>query len=294
MNFTHLFYFKTIAESESMTEAAKKLHVSQPALSKILKQLEDELTVSLFERKGRVLHLNSKGNYYLKIVNTIFKELEEGKKNLVEMALEEEKHLSFGTPSSRLLEPLFSDYVRESAEKRTFSIKHLSNQQAIKDKLLSQEIDFGLFYYPVHHPEIESQLLWTEEILLAVPPEHKLANRKSIKLTEVKDEPFVAISNDFSFGKITRDICLSAGFIPNIQFEMESFDFTIHLVNEGHGITLIPNTWKNLLTNTMPTFLKIEEPKCERMIWLLWHKKNNDPEKITEFYQYAKKNLNKD
>lgn len=291
MNFTHLKYFKVIAESESMTEASKMLHVSQPALSKLLKQLEEELSVDLFERKGRNLILNEYGSYYLQVVNNILTELEQGKKHLLEMNHQEKQHLSIGTPSSRLLEPLFSAYVTQSTEKQSFSIKHFSNKEKIKENIVNQGIDIGLFYYPIHHPDIECRLLWTEDIFLAVPPNHPFSKYTSISLIEAKEEPFIAISNDFSFGKITRDFCLSAGFIPNIQFEMESFDFTIHLVNEGHGVTLIPETWTKVSTSNMPKLLKIEEPTCERTIWMMWHKEKSNQRKITEFYEFAKNSL---
>lgn len=72
MNLQQLEYFRELAKTQNMSKSAEKLHISQPALSGTLKALENELGISLFDRKGRTIVLNNNGSEFLKSVNTIF------------------------------------------------------------------------------------------------------------------------------------------------------------------------------------------------------------------------------
>lgn len=92
----------------------------------------------------------------------------------------------------------FSPYV---------SIQRLTQQQELEAKLLDGEVDLGIFHTPIRHPEIACQPLLTQEIYLAVLPNHTLAHRKNSHLSEVTEEPFVSVTSDYAFGEMTKLFC---------------------------------------------------------------------------------------
>jgi DNA-binding transcriptional LysR family regulator len=85
MDLLQLKYFQTVARSEHMTRAAEELHISQPSLSKVISNLEEDLGVPLFERIGRQIKLSHFGKAFLSRVERIFLELEDGKRELSDM-----------------------------------------------------------------------------------------------------------------------------------------------------------------------------------------------------------------
>lgn len=85
MELLHLKYFQIVAKHEHMTQAAEELCISQPSLSKVVNRLEEELGVPLFDRQGRNIRLNAFGKAFLKRVERVFRELEDGKKEITDM-----------------------------------------------------------------------------------------------------------------------------------------------------------------------------------------------------------------
>jgi len=151
------------------------------------------------------------------------------------------------------------------------SIQRLIQQQELEAKLLDGEVDLGIFYTLIRHPEIACSLL-TQEIYLAVPPNHTLAHRKNSHLSEVAEEPFISVTSVYAFGEMTKLFCREAGFEPDVAFEIESFDFIIQLVHAGFGITFVPQSWtENKHQKSLP-FLTLDSPTCQRTIWLSWLK----------------------
>ena len=103
MELLHLKYFQTIARLESVTQAAEELHISQPALSKILARLEHELGRSLFDRRNRQLHLNAAGQVFLRHVQRVFRELQEAEQALGGLSEMDDSSVVAASSSSRLL-----------------------------------------------------------------------------------------------------------------------------------------------------------------------------------------------
>lgn len=101
MDLLQLKYFKTVADFMSFTKAANFLYISQPALSKMIKNLEVELDIKLFERKLRQIELTKNGEIFLSSVNKIFGEIDYAKERMLKNKIDEEKTINIITSSNR-------------------------------------------------------------------------------------------------------------------------------------------------------------------------------------------------
>jgi len=286
MELLQLKYFQVVARLGNITQAAKELHIAQPSLSKTIVRLEENLGVPLFERAGRRIRLNQYGESFLRRVDRIFHELEDGQRELADLAGLECRNITVGASSSRLLTNLFEKYLICNPNVK-FCLRRITKQQEMQKQLLNREIDLSISFLPITHPELHCEPLFNEEIYLALPPTHRLAHRKSIHLNEVANEPFISLTTDFDLWKITSEFCRQEGFTPNIAFEIENIEVIVSLVNAGLGITFLPEYWQQGAHAISPVKLHIEPQPCRRTVWLSWIKGGYLTEATSSFKNFT-------
>lgn len=266
MDLLQLKYFQTVAMHEHMTHAANELHVAQPSLSKAIGRLEEELDVSLFDRIGRQIKLNQFGKAFLYRVERMFIELEEGKKELLDMHGSENEKVSIAVnnlyPFSKLLEGYLELYPHTSFH-QTIGTTVKMHQQ-----LQNGDVDFCISSPSIEGDYIECIPLITEEIFLIVPYGHKFANRKDINLIDVANESFISLPKGFGMRDLTETLCNQAGFTPNIIFESDVATNLINMINLNLGIALLPTSQWSELTGNKPFALHIIEPISKQTICL--------------------------
>ncbi len=270
MELLQLKYFQVVARLENVTRAAEELHIAQPSLSKMIYRLEESLGVPLFDRIGKRLQLNQFGKTFLRRVERSLNELNDGQRELADLAELESKSITVGATSARLLPNLLKEYLTHH-QHCNFRLYQITNQQEIQERLMSGEIDICLSFLLINRPEIHCEPLTTEEIFLAVPPGHRLADRQSIQLSEVANELFISLTTECGLRNITNDFCLQAGFSPNIAFEVNSLEVVAKLVKFGLGIAFLPAYLQHTRISDFPVQLHIETPVCQRTLWLAWH-----------------------
>jgi DNA-binding transcriptional LysR family regulator len=271
MDLLQLRYFQVVARLENVTRAAKELHIAQPSLSKTIARLEESVGVPLFERQGRRIRLNQFGKTFLKRVERSLNELEEGQRELADLAGLERGSVTVGATTARLLPKLFRDYLAHHPDVK-FKLFQVTKQLEIQERLMNGEIDLCISSLPIDQLEIHCEPLIIEEIFLAVPPKHRFAGLKSIQLKEVADEPFIHSTTECGLREITNDFCQHAGFTPNIAFESATPEVICSLVKAGFGIAFIPEYWWEGNYTDSLVKLHIENPTCQRTIWLSWVK----------------------
>lgn len=137
MDFLQLKYFKTVAKLENITRAAEELHIAQPSLSKVISRLEDSVGVPLFDRIGRRIRINEFGRIFLNRVDRIFLELDEGKKEVSDLAKLKFRSITVGATSSRLLPTLIKKYLTKNPN-TNFRLLQITRQKEIKKVLLME------------------------------------------------------------------------------------------------------------------------------------------------------------
>lgn len=259
-----LEYFRTVAKHEHMTRAADELHIAQPSLSKTIARLEADLGVCLFERYGRQIRLNQYGKVFLRRVERMFLELEDGKRELLDLAGNKNLQVSIALNAFSMPEP-FKEYL--AAHSHVHFRQTIGTIAEMQQKLENGDIDFSISVPPIQGQNIECIPLITKEIFLIVPQEHRLAGCQSIDLKEVADESFISLKEGYGIRDLTEKYCRQAGFIPNIVFEGDIAASLVDLVNSGLGILMAP-TFKGIDLPQKPVFLRIKEPICNLTIGL--------------------------
>lgn len=271
MDLLQLKYFQVVARLENVTRAAEELHIAQPSLSKTIARLEESVGVPLFERIGKRIRLNQFGKIFLQRVERSFSELEDGQRELMDLAKLERGRVTVGTTSSRLLPDLLKEFLTQHPQ-INFQLLQITRHLEIQERLISGEIDLCISFLPINHPKIHCEPLTNEEIFLAVSPEHRLASRNSIQLSEIANDSFISLTTEYGLREITNNFCRQAGFTPNIAFEINTLEVISSLVNAGLGIAFLPAYWREGNRMDIPVQLHIENPTCQRTICLSWVK----------------------
>ncbi|MEK4252051.1 LysR family transcriptional regulator [Paenibacillus sp. FSL W7-1287] len=290
MDLLSLRYFQVVANVQSMTKAAEILHISQPALSKMIKHLENELTVELFDRTGKYIRLNEYGRRFLEKVNLSLQTLEDGKQELLDLA-----ERSVGTivilvqVGSYLLPDMITKF-RELHPGVQFKLL-LHDQDAATYPLF----DLCISSAPFRIPGTTAEQLLTEDIMLALPSDHRYAERKSIRLDELAKDGFINLKSGKRLRETTDLLCRTAGFTPQIVYECDDPAMVRSLVQAGLGICFYPAiTWGNS-GGTSVILLPIEDVSSKRTIEISWYSNrymSNIARAFKSFVQEYYKQLN--
>jgi len=287
MDLLQLKYFQVVAQLEHMTRAAEKLYIAQPSLSQSIARLEEELGVPLFDRQGRRIHLNQFGRAFLKRVERIFLELEEGKREVADMAGLERGSIALAVASTQPLPELLSGFLARYPRVR-FRLFQQQSLATVVQQLERGEIDLCISSPPIEEPGIPWVPLLTEELFLLVPNNHRLAGRGSIRLIEAAEEAFISLKPGHGLRDLMDDLCKQAGFVPNVAFEGDETATVRGLVSAGLGVSFVAvHSWQAKLIDQPVTLLRIDEPICQRTIGLAWLEARYLSEATRRFQQFV-------
>ncbi|MTT30578.1 LysR family transcriptional regulator [Terrilactibacillus sp. BCM23-1] len=269
MEWQQIEYFYTVAKSQHMTHAAEELSISQPALSRSISRLEDELGVPLFQRQGRNIILNRYGKLFLNRAERILREFEEGKQEIQDLLDPEFGEISLGFLHTLGIN-IIPDMVRTFHQHypKTKIKLHQNDSASLLHDVVLGEIDLCLVNPVDEKLNVHWENLWNEELFVMVPKNHRLAKYDTITFEEIKDEPFISLKEGIALRSITNKLCDEAGFVPNMTFEGEEITTIAGLVAAGLGVTLIPDSRE---IDSIPLAkLRVRWPNCERQIGLAW------------------------
>lgn len=277
MNVDELRWFAALAERQHMTAVARDLHISQPALSRAIGRLELQVGVPLFDRRGRVLALNHHGRRYLAHVRRALEELDAGAAAVADVADAEHGELRLWflhTLGSWLVPALVGAYREEHPAVR-FRLAQRGTA-ALLAGFDEGEADLVMMGPRPAGRRLAWHRLATEPLLIAVPPRHRLAGRRSVRLEEVAGEPFVALQPGNALRALTDDLCRRAGFEPKIAFEGDEVATLRGLVAAGLGVALVPpqRVAAEEVTTATP-HLRVRDAGAERELGMVW-----DPERL--------------
>jgi len=266
-----LQYFVKVAKKQHVTQAAEEMHIAQSAVSRQIRQLEDELGVTLFVQKGRNLQLTPVGQLFLTRVESILSDLERAVVEIHEFLDPYAGEIRLGFPHSlgiNLLPRIVAEF-RKKYPKVKFKFKQGTFQSLIRG-IINREIDLALISpVPDKAEHVKGEILFTEELYAILPPDHPLAGSSAIRLEQLKDEPFVMFSEGYSLRSIVMEACHQAGFKPNISFEGEETDYIRGLVAAGMGVSLLPEMALADQCQMMPAKVRVTEPHVSRTIGMI-------------------------
>jgi LysR family transcriptional activator of glutamate synthase operon len=266
-----LQYFVKVARKQHVTNAAEELHVAQSAISRQIHQLEEELGVPLFVRKGRNLQLTSVGKLFLKRIEVVLADMERAVNEVREFLDPEAGEIRIGFPHSLgiYLLPTVVASFRQSHPNVKFRLRQGTYNSLIRD-VMKGEIDLSFISpFPEKHEYVSGKLLLQEELYAILPQNHELAGNETIRLEQLKEEAFVMFSDEYSLRSIVLEACAKAGFVPRIGFEGEETDTIRGLVAAGMGVSLLPEMALTEVSQLQPAKVRVTHPQVTRSVGLI-------------------------
>ena len=278
MELTQIRYFLEVAKTKHMTNSAKNLHITQPALTQAVHRLEEDLGVPLFAAKGRNITLTEYGKYLQKKLVPLMEQLDRIPEQLSMMVkLESDTiHMNVLSASGLVMEAII-EYKKEH-EDILFQL-----QQNFESDLYDVAVTTKLFYQGLNE---KNSFACGEKIYLAVPENKKYSQKTSICLADVAEEGFVSLLGSREFRYICDRFCQHAGFTPKVIFESDNPSAVKNMIAANMGIGFWPEfTWGSI-ENENVRLLEIEEPVCQRDIIITYNKNKVDSRNVLEFYDF--------
>jgi DNA-binding transcriptional LysR family regulator len=247
-DFRQLRYFVAVAEELSFTQAALRLHLSQPPLSQQIQALEQDLGVRLLERTKRRVALTEPGRVFLEQARQILAKADEARSHVTAAAAGYSGQLRMAYTVSVSFHPALPQALLRYRQIAPNVLMHLSEMYTEPQyaALLAGQIDVGFVRdEPGHRQDARSlriSVIDREPLLLALPAGHTLANRSSVRLLEVAGDSFVSQPRELASTLYDRLVKLAnkAGFQPMIGQHAQQINGLLALVAAGLGLALVP------------------------------------------------------
>jgi LysR family transcriptional regulator, cyn operon transcriptional activator len=244
MTIRQLEMFKAIVDTGRFTGAAEKLHVAQPSVSQQIRQLEEELGVSLFLRlRNRRLMLTDAGRVLNEHANIIFRQCETARIEISALTSEPVGQVRIGLGGHQLtsmLPPALSDFHRRFP-KVSVDIVNSTTPQLIAS-LRSNQLDLAVVNFPVNVRELRTELLFREELVVVVQAKGPLAKQTAIEPAELGRLQLVLYDQSTSMRRRLDDFFSQHGIRPQISFELSSVEAMKRMVQAGLGATIVPHS----------------------------------------------------
>lgn len=238
MNTKDLKSFLQVCKDGSITKAAKSLYITPQGLSKIIINLEQELQIPLFYRTANGLTLSEYGELLLEKAKYIISELEGIENyftNLNNITGQIKLASSYGVIAA--FSPEFLLDFRKRIPNISLKWWEYSDLRA-ENAVLNGEADCGLIKGPINNEQLYSKLIASYKVMLLVPKNHPLANKKSISLKELKNEKIIIENSEFKIYHNFNDACKKSGFTPSIVFETTELSLAHKLCQRGMGLAV--------------------------------------------------------
>lgn len=270
MDILHLNYFLAVAHHKSFTKASQALHISQPSISKNIRNLEAEWGVTLFNRNGRVVELTDVGQSLLPKIKAIVSQFQQLNQQIHDKEAWEYGHLTIGVPpmvGSTFLAPLLSEFTRRYPHITIAVEEHGSNN--ISKSIIDGSLQVGYIALPIASIPKNNYIFHDEPLQVLLPKKHPLGKREKLSLEDIKDEPFAFFTEEFSLYQTVVNHFQNIGVRPNIVCKSLNWDFISELVHSDVGVALLPaSICKRLLKRS---FNVVDlEPNISWRVSMVW------------------------
>ncbi|WP_066256169.1 LysR family transcriptional regulator [Neobacillus drentensis] len=260
MELRQLQLFLEVAKHKSITKAAESMHLSQPALSKSIKALEDELGMTLIIRTNKTSDLTDAGRIVLEYSQKMAAVLNEMKTTLNDITNLSMGQIDIGLPPfiGSLFFPRVMAKFHHTFPNIELNITEYGGARVVKS-VEEGEFELGVAVLPIDEQQFDVYPIVEEEMKLLVYKDHPLATRNVVDIKELKDEEFIFYHEEFALNKIMRNQFIAAGFEPKILFQSSQWDLMTEMVAANLGITILPDSICNRAFNTDLRVIDLKE-----------------------------------
>lgn len=288
MTLNQILYFQTVARYQHFHQAAEKLNISQPSLSRSIATLEEELGIILFDRQGRNVKLTKYGRVFQEHADRILKEVSVAKEQMRQLSGNE------GHVDIAYVFPLAAHYIphmvrkflrQEKNRKVTFSFHQLHTAPLIEG-LKEERYDIIFSSYVENEPDIQFIPIIRQEMVVITPWGHPLAAQESVRLTQLEKYPLIGYDRTSGLGKYTNRLYESHGINPDIICESPDENAISALVEEEFGIALVADV--EAIHERKIHILPVEEEKLIHTVYMAHLKHRYMIPAVKNFIQFIK------
>jgi len=275
MNLRDLRYLVAVADTKHFGKAAELCHVSQPTLSAQIKKLESYLGVELIERQPRRVALTDIGTRLVSHARRVLQETDE----LISIARDNRDPLAgklrvalIPTIGPYLL-PLVARKLHKQLPRLQLMLYEYRTEQLL-EKLRNGEIELGILALPVDLDGLQAQELYSEDFMAAVPRDHALAQKSSVKLGELAGESLLLLEDGHCLREQALEVCSRIDVRESQDYRATSLETLRQMVAAGLGMTLLPKlAASGPFAHTAGLAIKpFTKPTPHRSVGAVWRK----------------------
>ncbi|GAA3553558.1 LysR family transcriptional regulator [Snuella lapsa] len=279
LEFRHLKYFLAVAEDLHFRKAAERLFISQPGLSRQIRQMEDDLGIKLFDRHNRKVVLTKAGEYLKEATERNLKELD--------YILDHAKLLHDGVGGNlrvgyvgSAMHEVIPNLLLQFKEKHPniiFSLKEMDNQKQVKD-LLSLDIDLGFVRLDRVPKDLEIRPVLEDVFCLVLPKNHPVSDDDFKDLSQFKNESFILFDASYSpsYYEKVMQIFGDSGFSPQVTHNTIHASSIYRLVENNLGLSIVPKSLQQGY-NMGVKFIDLNKISQRAILSVIWNKENRNP-----------------
>src|SRR6267142_2830942 len=273
MDIQQIKNFLALCKTLNFRKAAEQINIVQPALSRQIQLLENEVGALLFNRSKRTVILTEAGLFFQKETSRILQDLDKTIIRTAQLHNGEagEIRVTHSSSAMNTVVPSFLVKVKHKWPDLKTIAQETSNFQQI-DMLLTRKTDIGVAPNIVLPPEVSSKILYSENFVLILPVNHPLAKKKLTDLSILKNETFILpqLSTGIGYVETILQICQANGFKPKVAHESAHSIGVLRLVEAGLGVSIEPlSSVRGVNTNIRMIELKHLPQKVEMtLFWL--------------------------
>lgn len=289
MTLNQIVYFQTVARCQHFRLAASELNISQPSLSRSISNLEDELGIVLFERKGRTVTLTKYGRIFLEHADRILNDVALAEKQMKRLAG------SSGHVDIAYVFPLAAWYIPHMVrqflagginEKISFNF-HQTNTYEMVNGLKAENYDVIFGAYVEDEPGIQFVPILKQEMIIITPLGHPLASKENVSLKDQEGYPVIGYDRNSGLGKFTLRTYASYSLQPNIICESPDENAIASLVAEDFGIALIADV--DILEHFQLEKLHLTDISLQHTVYMGYLRDHYQIPAVRSFISFIKK-----
>ena len=279
LELRHFHYFLAVADELHYRKAAEKLFISQPGLSRQIKQMEEILETSLFIRNKKRVTLTPAGVFLKAEVEFIINHLEVTKKQLKLVAEGDfgEIRIGFLGSAMQTVVPNLLLKLRDKYPQIKTSLDELSNNAQV-NAILKDKLDIGFVRLARVPEELGFKTVFKDTFSLVLPKDHSITNDNFKNISQLAGEDFILFSQDYSplYFDTVMSICEDAGFTPKVSHKSVHAQTIFKLVENKLGIAIVPTSLQYGFKMGVK-FIELQNNKQRAELSVIWKKDNRNP-----------------
>lgn len=292
MDVRTLGAFVEVVRQGGFSRAGRTLHLSQPAVSKAVKALEEELGQTLLDRRGRRVTLTDAGRVVFDRAQAVLSGLHSIEEEVAEVGAVRRGHLRLGIPpmvGGAFFPPVLGDF-RAAYPGVTLELREVG-ARSVEAFVLDGEIEAGATVLPTDARAFEVVPLMRDVLRAVLHPRSPLARRRTVTLRDLERVPFVLYREDFALHGHILDACRRAGFSPQVASESSQWDFMAAMVAADVGVALLPQTICRRLDPAQVAVVPLAAPEMRWDLALVWKRGRHLPPAARAFVEVVRRHV---